>query len=65
MRKSSMKDWYIAAHEELITEYRDKHPDADEAKVYEATAGAAYGRMSQRYAEYLDAWLDRAKEERL
>jgi len=56
-----MKDLYMTAHDELIAEYMDKHPDADEAKVYDAMAGAAFDRMRDRYADMFDA----AQEERL
>lgn len=49
-----MKDIFIEAHEELIAEFMEEHPDADEGKVYDMTADAAYGRMTDKYADMID-----------
>lgn len=49
-----MKELYIAAHEELIEEYFEAHPDATEAEAYEATADAADERMSANLADRID-----------
>ena len=57
-----MKELYIAAHEELVDEYMDKHPEADEALVYDMLADKANDRMIDRYADMIDAARNRAKE---
>lgn len=54
-----MKDLYMAAHEALIAEYEDAHPNATDA--YERTADAAYGRMTDMLADRIDAARDRMK----
>lgn len=58
------KEWFMAAHEQLIAEYLDAHPDADEEEAYEATADAAYGRMQDMIADRGDYLRMRAKEGR-
>lgn len=55
------KEHFIAAHEELIGEYLDHHPEADEALAYDLTADAAYGRMTDRFADMADALRDARK----
>lgn len=57
-----MKELYIAAHEELIEEYLLDHPDATESEAYEKTADAAYNRYVNKYADMVDAAMDRAKD---
>lgn len=57
-----MKELFIAAHEELIEEYLLDHPDATESEAYEKTADAAYNRYVQKYADMVDAALERHKE---
>jgi hypothetical protein len=59
-----MKELFIAAHEELVAEYMDAHPDATWGEAYEATADAAYGRYTDKFADMIDAARDRAKYER-
>jgi hypothetical protein len=59
-----MKELYMAAHEELIGEYLEAHPDATEAEAYHKTADAAYDRYVDKYAGMIDAARDRAKYER-
>ena len=56
------KEWFIAAHEELIAEYMDEHPEATESEAYEATGDAAYDRMIDMMADAGDAEHDRMKE---
>jgi len=56
------KEHFIEAHEELIAEYLDDHPDATEAEAYEATADAAYDRMTDNMAAAADAYRQRIKE---
>ena len=59
-----MKELFIAAHEELIEEYLLDHPDASESEAYDKTADAAYNRYVQKYADLVDAAVERAKERR-
>lgn len=56
------KELYIAAHEELIEEYLEEHPDADEAEAYDVTADAAHGRMVDKIADMMDHGRDLAKD---
>ncbi len=52
-----MKELWIAAHEELIGEYLEAHPDATEAEAERATEDAAYARMQDKYEDMIDrAW---------
>jgi hypothetical protein len=56
------KELFIAAHEELIEEYLEAHPDADWGEAYEKTADAADGRSRDKYADMVDAAKQRAKD---
>lgn len=49
-----MKELFIAAHEELIERYLERHPEATEAQAYEATADRAYDRMTDNLADRAD-----------
>ena len=52
-----MKELWIKAHDELIGEYLDAHPDATEREAERATEDAAYTRMQDKYADMIDrAW---------
>ena len=55
------REYYMAAHEELIEEYLEQHPEATEAQAVEATADAAYDRMCDNIAAIGDAARERAK----
>lgn len=59
------KEIYIAAHEELIEEYLESHPDADWNEAYEKCADAAYDRYRDKFADMVDAARQRAKDSRL
>lgn len=48
------KEQFMAAHEQLVTEYLDAHPDADWSEAYENTADYAYGRMIESLADRAD-----------
>lgn len=48
------KEQYMAAHEQLIAEYLDLHPDATDSEAYEKTADAAYDLMRERIADVAD-----------
>jgi hypothetical protein len=56
-----VKELFIAAHEELIEEYMEAHPDATWSQAYEATGDAAHGRYVDKWADMVDAARDRAK----
>ncbi len=48
------KKHYIQAHEALVEEYMNAHPDADWTEAYEATSDHAYGRMIDNLADRAD-----------
>ena len=52
----------MAAHDELIEEYLEAHPNANWSQEYDATADAAYGRMQDRMADWSDAIRQQRKE---
>ena len=58
----SGKEAWIDAHEQLIGEYMDRHPEADESKVYDAMAEFAGDRARDNLADLADVAKDRAKE---
>lgn len=58
------KELFIAAHEELIERFLEKHPEATEAEAYDKTAGRAYDRMVDNLADRADTLRQRAKDER-
>ena len=62
------KEMYMAAHEELVEEYLERNPDADESKACDVTAGAAWDRMTDKMADAADRaadeWKDQQMEER-
>lgn len=49
-----MKELFIEAHDELIEEYLEQHPDATEQQAIDATADAASDRMADKYAAMID-----------
>lgn len=57
------KELFIDAHEELIAEYLDAHPEASEAEAYDRTADGAWDRMRDRMADRIDAERQRLKDE--
>ena len=57
-----MKELFIEAHEELIAEYLEAHPNATEAQAYDACADGAYDRMRDKYADMADMAVMRAKD---
>lgn len=60
-----MKELFIEAHEELIEEYLEKHPEATEAEAYDKTADAACARLADKYANMIDWARDLKKEGRI
>lgn len=59
-----MKELFIKAHERLIEEYLERHPNATEQHAYNATADRAYDRMIDDLADRADMLRLRAKEAR-
>lgn len=53
-----MKELWIAAHEQLIEEYFEDHPDATEEEAREATIG----KVDDRYADNIGDMIDAARE---
>ena len=58
----SMKDQYMAAHEELIERYLERHPEATEAEAYDKCADRAYAHMVDKLADQSD-YLRKARQE--
>ena len=56
------KELFMAAHEQLIEEYLEKHPEANEHEAYEKTADHAYGRMSDNLADRIDYYRQLKKD---
>ena len=56
------KEMFMDAHEQLIQEYMEEHPDADWSEAYERTSEKAMDRMNDNIAAKVDAAMDRAKE---
>lgn len=57
------KEHFIAAHEQLVTEYLDRHPNADWREAYDKTADRAYDRMRNNLSDMADAAKQRAKDQ--
>ena len=57
------KELYMQAHEELIGQYLEDHPEATEAEAYDKTADRAYDRMVDTLANTADRIKNRMKEE--
>lgn len=57
------KELFIAAHEELVEQYLNDHPEANWSEAYERTADAAYDRMRDKFADMVDAAKERRKYE--
>lgn len=56
------KELFIAAHEQLIERYLERHPNATEAEAYEKTADGAYDQYRDNYADMIDRARQRAKD---
>jgi hypothetical protein len=55
------KEWFMAAHDELIEEYLAEHPDADWYAAYQATSDMIDARYYDKAASMVDGARDRAK----
>lgn len=58
------KELFMAAHDQLIEEYMEAHPEASEHEAYEKTADNAYGRMTDNLADRIDYYRMLKKEGR-
>lgn len=58
------KDFFIAAHEEMIEQFRIDHPDATWCEAYDATADDIYDNYRDRMADMIDGARLQAKEGR-
>ena len=56
------KEMWIAAHEQLIEEYLEEHPDATEKEASDITAKFASDRAGDIYSGMVDRAKDLAKE---
>ena len=56
------KELFMAAHDQLVEEYLEAHPNADWSEAYEATADAASHRMRENIADMIYMARLRAKE---
>lgn len=56
------KELWIAAHEQLVEEYLNEHPDADWHEAYEKTADHVDDRFKDNFADMIDAAKMRAKD---
>ena len=62
MSGSIGKEMFMRAHERLVEEYQDAHPEADWSKAYEATTPHVMARVESDIADLVDAAKDQAKE---
>ena len=60
-----MRELYIQAHEELIAEYLENHPNATEVQAYDLMADKAYDRYRDKFADQVDQARQRKKDEQL
>jgi hypothetical protein len=56
------KEHFMAAHEELVEEYLELHPEATWSEAYDRTADRAYGRMTDRLADAADHYRQLRKD---
>jgi len=59
------KELFMDAHEALVGEYMEAHPDADWTEAYEATAARAWERMRDNLGDRADEVRQRMKDARL
>ena len=57
------KEAWLAAHEALVEEYLDAHPNATWDQAYSRSADGAWDRSRDMMAERIDAARDRLKEQ--
>lgn len=56
------RELFIDAHEQLVEEYLENHPDADWNEAYEKTADMAHGRLRENLADRADYLRMKHKE---
>jgi len=55
------KELFMEAHDELIEEYMETHPNATDKEAEDATADKAYDHMQEKLAD----WVDHASDVRM
>jgi len=58
------KEKFIEAHEELMEEYLEIHPNADFTEAYEETSDQVYIRYRDNWLSHVDQIIDEYKERR-
>jgi hypothetical protein len=56
------KEMFLRAHERLVEEYQDRHPEADWSEAYEKTTPNVMARVESDMADLADSLKDQAKE---
>jgi hypothetical protein len=56
------KELFMDAHEQLVEEYMEKHPNADWSEAYEKTSDMSMGRMRSNLADRADYLRMKEKE---
>lgn len=56
------KEAWLSAHEALVDEYLDAHPNATWDQAYNRTADGAWDRSRDMMADRIDAARDRMKD---
>ena len=56
------KELFMAAHEQLVDEYLEAHPEASWDEAYEATADGAWDRLRDNLADRAD-YLRQARKD--
>jgi hypothetical protein len=59
------KELFMAAHDELIDEYMEQHPNASWGEAYERTADRADARYRDKAADMVDRVRQRRKDDAL
>jgi hypothetical protein len=54
MEEIMSKELFMDAHEELIEEYMELHPEVSEAVAYDRTADFAHDRMTDKLYDHAD-----------
>jgi hypothetical protein len=56
------KEAYMAAHEQLVEEYLEAHPNATWQQAYDRTADGAWDRSRDNLADAADHYRDMMKD---
>ena len=52
------RDWFQIAHEKLVEEYLELHPDATDDEAYDKTADKAYDRMRDMMIDAAESYAE-------